>query len=151
MRKCRKPSVHQGFRAFYIGSKTALRSALPFEVMCEKTSNDAIAYSCKKIGHFYSAYFLHNRFLKIRFFVFCVTIFGSKIHSGCRATARPSCIRRTAKCDAGSLPTERTKKECSIASNYHCNVALIKNLLTFLFYKLGFVISRRMIKRSIIH
>ena len=46
----------------------ALRSALPFDVVCEKATNDAIAYSCKKIGHFYNAYFLHNRFLKIRFF-----------------------------------------------------------------------------------
>ena len=54
----------------------ALRSALPFDVVCEMATNDAIAYSCKKIGHFHIAYSVHNRFLKIRFFiVFCVPIF----------------------------------------------------------------------------
>jgi len=42
-------------------------------VFCEKATNDAIAYSCKKIGHFNSTYFLHisSSFL----FVFRVTIF----------------------------------------------------------------------------
>ncbi len=52
----------------------ALRSALPSEVRCEKATNDAIAYSCKKIGHVYSAYFLHisSSFL----FVFSVTNFN---------------------------------------------------------------------------
>ena len=45
----------------------ALRWALPPDVNREKATNDAIAYSCKKIGHLYSAYFLHNRFSKISF------------------------------------------------------------------------------------
>ena len=54
----------------------AQRWALPPDVNCEKATNDAIAYSCKKIGHFYIAYFLHNRISKNRFFfVFCVSIF----------------------------------------------------------------------------
>ena len=38
----------------------AQRWALPSDVNRETATNDAIAYSCKKIGHFYSAYFLHN-------------------------------------------------------------------------------------------
>ena len=45
----------------------AQRWALPSDVNREKATNDAIAYSCKKIGHFYSAYFLHNRFSKTSF------------------------------------------------------------------------------------
>lgn len=54
----------------------AQRWALPPDVNREKATNDAIAYSCKKIGHFHIAYSVHNRFLKIRFFiVFCVPIF----------------------------------------------------------------------------
>ncbi len=54
----------------------AQRWALPSDVNREKATNDAIAYSCKKIGHFHIAYSVHNRFLKIRFFiVFCVPIF----------------------------------------------------------------------------
>lgn len=51
----------------------AQRWALPPDVRCEKATNDAIAYSCKKIGHFYSAYFLHNSSSFL--FVLCVTIF----------------------------------------------------------------------------
>ena len=45
----------------------AQRWALPSDVNREKATNDAIAYSCKKIGHFYNAYFLHNRFSKTSF------------------------------------------------------------------------------------
>jgi len=43
-------------------------------VRCENVVYDILAYSCKKIGHFYSAYFLHisSAFL----FVLCVTNFN---------------------------------------------------------------------------
>jgi len=40
----------------------AQRWALPSDVNREKATNDAIAYSCKKIGHFYSAYSVHKSF-----------------------------------------------------------------------------------------
>ena len=53
----------------------AQRWALPPDVNREKATNDAIAYSCKKIGHFYNAYFLHNRFSKPLLSLFMQTNF----------------------------------------------------------------------------
>ena len=51
----------------------AQRWALPSDVNRETATNDAIAYSCKKIGHLYSAYFLHIRTQKTDFSLFYVS------------------------------------------------------------------------------
>lgn len=40
----------------------AQRWALPSDVNRGKATNDAIAYSCKKIGHAYRAYSVHKSF-----------------------------------------------------------------------------------------
>ena len=81
----------------------AQRWALPPDVNREKATNDAIAYSCKKIGHFIVHIFCITDFQNLYYPCLCKPNFGPKKHSGCRATARSSCIRRTVECDAGSL------------------------------------------------
>ena len=95
----------------------AQRWALPPDVNREKATNDAIAYSCKKIGHFHSAYFLHNRFSKTPFILVYANQFLTlkNIVGAGLLTAQAALGVQPER--QWLSPKEKTKKECNIASN----------------------------------
>ena len=68
----------------------------------------------KKSDIFIAHIFCITDFQKNLYPCLCKPNFDPKKHSGCRATARPNCIRRTAECDAGSFQKREQKKNVTL-------------------------------------